>query len=459
MRSARARELLTRLTPRLLRAFSGAGDPDAAFSRFSTFFAGLSAGVQVLSLFEARPALLDLLARLFALAPLLSDKLARRPALLDALIEPRFLAPLAQDGPGARLADLTERLRDAEGFEAKLNVARRFQREEAFRISVQLLEGLADSGQAGAAHAELAEACVSAMTHVAIEEVERQHGPQPGAYAVFALGKFGGRELSDNADLDQMAVYDAPGEQQGLGAPEFYTRVTQRLISALSAPTEEGALYEIDTKLRPSGSKGPVAVRLSSFERYYAEEAWTWEMQALTRLRPVAGDAELGARAMAVAHAALARPRDEAKTLAEVADMRALMDRERAGKSMWDLKLAPGGFVDIEFIAQALQLTHAAATPNVLQSNTGSALDRLAEAGALDGARHARLTQAWRLWSDLQQNLRVCVAGNLAPEEAAAPLKTKIAALVGAESFEAAQAKIGETQSAVRADFVAIIGP
>ncbi|HRP12125.1 MAG TPA: glutamine-synthetase adenylyltransferase, partial [Terricaulis sp.] len=160
MRSARARELLTRLTPRLLRAFSGAGDPDAAFSRFSTFFAGLSAGVQVLSLFEARPALLDLLARLFALAPLLSDKLARRPALLDALIEPRFLAPLAQDGPGARLADLTERLRDAEGFEAKLNVARRFQREEAFRISVQLLEGLADSGQAGAAHAELAEACV-----------------------------------------------------------------------------------------------------------------------------------------------------------------------------------------------------------------------------------------------------------------------------------------------------------
>ena len=226
--------------------------------------------MQVLSLLEARPAFLDLLARLFALAPLLSGKLARRPALLDALIEPRFLLPLAQDAPGARLKDLSERVRDAAGFEAKLNAARRFQREEAFRISVQLLEGMASAAEAGAAHAELAEACVEAMSLAALEEVERAHGPQPGVYAVFALGKFGGRELSDNSDLD-LAVYDAPAEQAGLAAPEFYTRVTQRLISAL-APTEEGMLYEIDTKLRPSGSR-PVAVRFSSFERYYAEEA------------------------------------------------------------------------------------------------------------------------------------------------------------------------------------------
>jgi len=458
MRSARAREALTRLTPKLLRAFAAAGDPDAAFERFSSFFGGLSAGVQVLSLLEARPALLDLLARLFSLAPLLSDKLARRPALLDALIEPRFLTPLAQDAPGARFADLQQRLRDADGFEAKLNAARRFQREEVFRISVQLLDGGANAAESGAAHAELAEACVAAMTHAALQEVERAHGPQPGAFAVLALGKFGGRELSDNSDLDLMAVYDAPPEHSGMAAPEFYTRVTQRLISALSAPTEEGMLYEIDTKLRPSGSKGPVAVRLSSFERYYADEAWTWEMQALTRLRPAAGDPALGAQALAIAHAALARPRDEAKTLGEVADMRALMDRERAGKSMWDLKLAPGGFVDIEFIAQALQLTHAVRDANVLQANTGDALDRLAAAGALDKARHARLTEAWRLWSDLQQTLRVCVGGHLAPEEAAAPLLAKIAALAGAVDFDAARARVSALQKAVREDFEAIIG-
>jgi glutamate-ammonia-ligase adenylyltransferase len=456
MRSERAREVLTRLTPRLLRAFAAAGDPDAAFVRFSSFFGGLSAGVQVLSLLEARPAMLDLLARLFSLAPLLSEKLAQRPALLDALIEPRFLVPLSHDAAGVRLSELQERLRDADGFEAKLNAARRFQREEAFRISVQLLEGMASAAEAGAAHAELAEACVAAMTQVALDEVERAHGPQPGAFVVLALGKFGGRELSDNADLDLMAVYDAPAEHAGLPAPEFYTRVTQRLISALSAPTEEGTLYEIDTKLRPSGSKGPVAVRITSFERYYAEEAWTWEMQALTRLRPVAGDAVLGETVMRIARAALARPRDRAKTLADVADMRALMDRERASKSLWDLKVAPGGFVDIEFIAQALQLI--GHSEDVLRANTGEALDRLAGARALTSEQHARLTEAWRLWSDLQQTLRVCVGGNLAPEEAAAPLLQKVAALAGADTFEAAQARIVALRQSVRAEFEAIVG-
>jgi glutamate-ammonia-ligase adenylyltransferase len=410
-------------------------------------------------LLEARPALLDLLARLFSLAPLLSEKLSTRPALLDALIEPRFGEPLAQDVRGARLSDLSARLKDADGFEEKLNVARRFQREEAFRISVQLLEGMASAGEAGAAHAELAEACVEALTHVAIEEVERAHGPQPGAFAVLALGKFGGRELSDNSDLDLMAVYDAPAEQTGLAAPEFYTRVTQRLISALSAPTEEGALYEIDTKLRPSGSKGPVAVRLTSFERYYAEEAWTWEMLALTRLRPVAGDAALGEKALAIARDALARPRDAEKTLADAADMRALMDRERAGKSEWDLKLAPGGFVDIEFIGQALQLTHAARAPQVLRQNTGEALAELCAAGALSDAQHQRLGEAWRLWSDLQQALRVCVGANLAPDEAAPPLLEKIAALSGAPSFAAAQTRVASLQAEVRRDFEAIVGP
>src|SRR5690606_23306949 len=135
---------------------------------------------------------------------------------------------------------------------------------------------------------------------------------------------FGGRELAEGSDLDLMLVYDAP-EQAG-GAGDYYAKLTQRLISALSAPTEEGALYEIDTKLRPSGSKGPVAVRLSSFERYYAEEAWTWELQALTRMRPVAGDAALGERALATARAAIARPKDRGKILADVADMRARMD-------------------------------------------------------------------------------------------------------------------------------------
>jgi len=457
MRSERARELLTRLTPRLLRALAGAGDPDQAFVRFSAFFGGLSAGVQVLALLDARSSLLDLLARVLSLSPRLADELARRPALLDALIEPRFVLPLSQDAPGALRAELAERLLDVESFEEKLNAARRFHREEAFRIGVQVLEGLASASEAGAAYAELAEACVAAMADAALAEVTRTHGAEPGAFVVLALGKFGGRELAEGSDLDLMLVYDAPPEASAPG--DFYARVTQRLISALSAPTEEGSLYEIDTKLRPSGSKGPVAVRLSSFDRYYAEEAWTWELQALTRLRPVAGDGALSQRVMEIARRTLSAPRDAAKINRDVAEMRGLMERERRSKSAWDLKLAPGGFVDIEFIGQALQLTSAAFAPAVLSANTGEALERLADAGALAPDAFTRLRQAWRTWSDLQQTLRICVAGEFDPSAAPPPLLDRLAGLVGAADFEALEAVVRAQQAAVRADFVQIVGP
>lgn len=456
MRSERARELLTRLTPRLLRALAAAGDPDQAFARFERFFGGLIAGVQILSLLDARPSFLDLLARILTLAPRLADALARRPALLDALIEPRFAVPLSQDDPGAQARQLQERMLDAGNFEAKLNAARRFQREEAFRIGVQVLDNVANAQDAGVAYAELAEACVRAMADAALDEVERMYGPQRGAFVVLALGKFGGRELAEGSDLDIMLVYDAPTDEGGakLTAGEFYARLTQRLISALSAPTEEGSLYEIDTKLRPSGSKGPVAVRLSSFERYYAEEAWTWELQALTRIRPVAGDDGLAGRVMSIAQDTLAQPRDADKVRADVANMRGLMERERASRSVWDLKLTPGGLVDIEFIVQALQLIHAAAHRDVLAANTGDALHRLMHAGALSGDAHDALADAWRLWSDLQQILRICVSGEFEVEVA-----PRLMSLVNVSDFEALEGAIRDVQGDVRNRFVQIVGP
>jgi len=459
MRSERARELLTRLTPRLLRAFAGAGEPDQAFTRFASFFGGMTAGVQVLSLLDARPALLDLLARLLTLAPRLADALARRPALLDALIEPRFTVPLAQDPPQRRRDELAALLADADTFEARLNAARRFQREEAFRIGVQILEGFASAAEAGPAQSDLAEACVDAMALAALAETERQYGPQPGAFVVLALGKFGGCELAERSDLDLMLIYEAAAATES-AAPDFYTRLTQRLISALSAPTEEGVMYEIDTKLRPSGSKGPVAVRMSSFDRYYREEAWTWELQALTRARAVAGDVALGQRLTALAHAAIARPRDNAKVMADVADMRGLMERERRGRSAWDLKLAPGGFVDIEFIAQALQLAHAGDAPEVVAANTGEALKRLTNAGVLNEEAGERLASAWRVFSDLQQVMRIATTtSTFSPETTPAPLMALLSAIVGVTDQGAVEGRLLDLQRGVRADFVQIVGP
>ena len=454
MRSERARELLTRLTPKLLRAFSKAGDPDHAFARFASFFAGLSAGVQVLALLDARPQLLDLLARVLSIAPRQADALAMRPALLDALIEPRFATPLRADQPGARGEELRRRLASEGTFEGRLNSARRFQREEAFRINVQLLDGLAGSEEVGAARADLAEACVVTMADAALAETERAVGPQPGVFCVLALGKFGGAELSSRSDLDLMLVYDTPPGVANAG--DFYTKLTQRLITALSAPTEEGAVYEVDTKLRPSGSKGPVAVRLSSFERYYAEEAWTWELLALTRLRVVAGDAALGMKVTETARAAIGRTHDHQKVLRDVQDMRGLMQRERAARSVWDLKLAPGGFVDLEFITQTLQLI--SGRPDLLAQNTGVAIDRLMVGGALPSEIGAPLRTAFALFSDLNQVLRVSVVSSSDPASWPAPLKARLAQLARVADFDALETRLRTVQAEVRQAFVQLIG-
>jgi len=202
-----------------------------------------------------------------------------------------------------------------------------------------------------------------------------------------------------------------------------------------------------------------VAVRLSSFERYYEEEAWTWELQALTRARPVAGDAGLGARIMETITRTLCRPHDSAKVLADVADMRGRMERERNAKSVWDMKLAPGGFVDIEFIAQGLQLVSAAKAPGVLRANTGEAIEQLARAGALDEALRERLLSAWRKLTELQQTLRIAVGGEFNPETAPSSLKARVIAMLAAADLGSAEQVLRATQAQIRADFVALIGP
>lgn len=456
-RSERARELLTAIMPRLLRAIAESGEPDAAFARFCDFFAGLPSGVTVLSLLQAQPRLLGDLADVLGLAPLMADTLARRPALLDAMVEPAFVRPLAQDPEGARHAALKALVDESGEFETAINAARRFHREEALRIGLQVLQGRASAADAGAAHADLAEACVQVLSDVAVAEVARLHGPPPGVLAVLALGKFGGRELSARSDLDVMVVYDADEGAESAGsrplmAGEYFIKVTQRLISALSAPTEEGLLYDVDMQLRPSGSKGPVAVRLSGFARYYAEEAWTWELLALTRARVVAGDAVLAGGVMAAVQAAIATPRNPDAILPDAADMRARMDRERPGRGVWDLKLQPGGLVDIEFIAQALSI---GAAPH---ANTGAALDALKAKGRLSAEDADLLRAAWTLYSDLQQVLRICVDDLLDPAHAPERLKALLARVAHASDFAALETRLQQTMARVRQVFRKTVG-
>jgi len=436
-RTERGRELFTRLAPRLLDAVQATGAPDSAFNRFADFFGGLSSGVQVQSLFLAQPRLFELIVQVMAYAPQLAQTLARRPAALDALLDSAFFRPF-EDGQGADA--FLQALGRAEGFEEAMDAARRVHREQAFRVGVQVMSGTASAAQAGAAFADLADLCIQGLADAALAETVRQGGVFEGDVAVVALGKCGGREMTARSDLDLMTLYrsaDPAGMSavKGWSADVFYARFTQRLIAALSAPTGEGGLYEVDMQLRPTGSKGPVAVSLKAFETYYDREAETWEMLALTRARIVwSSSAAFADQAAGAIEAALRRPRDAARTAADVREMRALLEAERPPSGFWDLKLTPGGLVDVEFAAQHLQIIHAAAGGPLAQ-NTGEALAALDAAGLGDPAALADLGEAWRLQQDLSQLLKLALEDRADPDEEPKGLQALLARAGGARSL------------------------
>jgi glutamate-ammonia-ligase adenylyltransferase len=256
----------------------------------------------------------------------------------------------------------------------------------------------------------------------------------------------GGRELSASSDLDLMLLYEPP---EGVGADGLATRFVQRLIAALSAPTEEGQLYTVDTQLRPSGRAGPVAVKFSSFAGYYEKEAWTWEFMALTRLRPVTGDADLSARITTAARAALAHKSADPRITADILDMRRRMARERPPKSRWDLKLTPGGLVDIEFVIQHEILMAAASHPEVVEPASRKAIDALTAAGRFSGDESALLREGLEFQLDLQQALRIASGQTFDPDHASVGLKAWLASVVNANDFDDLLRKLQSIQGKI----------
>ncbi|HYE47464.1 MAG TPA: bifunctional [glutamine synthetase] adenylyltransferase/[glutamine synthetase]-adenylyl-L-tyrosine phosphorylase [Caulobacter sp.] len=458
-RTERGRELFTRLAPRLLEAAHATGAPNAAFRRFGDFFERLTSGVQVQSLFLAQPKLFELVVQVMAFAPQLAQTLARRPAALDALLDPAFFAPF-EGGQGALAFDAA--LAAADGFEAAMDAARRVHREQAFRIGVQVIGGAATAADAGGGFADLADLCITGLAPAALSETVRQGGAFPGEVAVIALGKCGGREMTARSDLDLMTLYRASepaamSAERGWGAETFFGRFTQRLIAALSAPTGEGGLYEVDMQLRPTGSKGPVAVSMAAFEAYYEREAETWEMLALTRARVAwASSPAFAADCEAVIETALRRPRDRERTAADVRDMRQLMEEERPPSGPWDLKLGPGGLVDIEFAAQFLQLAEAPAG-GPLRQNTGEALAALAQAGMASADRLAALERAWRMQQDLSQLLKVALEDGADPEAEPRALKALLARAGGARDFRTLKTALAKAQREARGAYEALV--
>ena len=461
-RSPRSRERLTALMPVLLRALSKTADPDTAFTRFDQFLTGLPAGVQLFSMLYSNPSLLDLLADICGTAPRLASYLSRNQAVLEAVVDPDFFSVLPE--PAALSKSLTAALVSARDYQDALDFARVWAREHRFRLGVRILSGSADAAEAGPAYAAIAKEIIAGLEPFARRQIEARHGTLPGGRAVIVgMGKLGSREMSAESDLDLIMIYDmADLEQESDGekplyAAQYYGRFCQQLINALTAPTAEGALYQVDMRLRPSGNAGPVATQLSRFAAYQASEAWTWEHMALTRARVVVGPEDLARDVSNTIRDTLCRRRDRAKTATDVVDMRARIEREYPSDNPWELKHVRGGLIDMEFIVQYLQLIHAHEHPGILNVHTRSSLAAAGRLGVIEAERADALLAALDLNHNLTQIIRICVTGVFEPENTTDGLKTLLARAGDAPGFSILEAQLIESQMTVRRAFDEIV--
>jgi [glutamine synthetase] adenylyltransferase / [glutamine synthetase]-adenylyl-L-tyrosine phosphorylase len=458
-RSARARERLIEFLPSLLEAFGRTAEPDLAFVTFDRVISGMPAGLQLFSLLAANPSLLRLVADIMGTAPRLARIIGRRPRLLDAVLDPNFFGTIPTP---ERLRELTgAALAEASDYQEALDRARIVGREQAFLIGVRVISGNLSARQAGAAYADLAEALIEVLAKRVEGELIRSHGRIPGGEAaVLALGKLGGREMTAGSDLDLIVVYNYPGADaqsdgaKSLTGSQYYTRFTQRLIAALSADTAEGSLYQVDMRLRPSGSQGPVATKLSSFAAYQRSSAWTWEHLALSRARTLTGPASLRQQIKETIKDVLSAPRDRAAIAADVRTMRAKIAEEKGSTDIWDLKQVRGGLVDLEFIAQFLQVVSA---EDGLDQNTELALTKLAEAGVLNSREAEILVPAARLYHTLTQVLRLCLDKPFVADEAPRALKDLLARAADMPDFSMLEATLTDTLAAVHKAFDRIV--
>jgi glutamate-ammonia-ligase adenylyltransferase len=463
LRGEAARAHLEALLPVLVEQIARTDNANATLVLFDHFLANLHGAARLLSLLRQNPDLIALVAFVLGIAPRLAETLARHPEVMDALVDPSFFDALPGDAElGRRLNDALAQSRYDEDL---LERIRMFGLEYMFLIGVRILSGTVTARQAGEAFARLADAVIRAVYRAVSGNFAASYGHLRGeASAVLAMGKLGGREMTASSDLDLILIYDfddghpeSDGERPLYGA-QYFARLTQRLINALTAQTNYGALYEVDMRLRPSGRAGPLATQIGGFTSYQEGEAWTWEHMALTRARVVAATPGFGQRVEAVIRDILRRPREPELIAGDVAEMRGAIAKEKGDSERWDIKYAAGGLVDIEFIAQYLQLIHAPDLPDILDTSTARVLDKARALHVLPVEEAEVLRPAVQLYHDLTQILRLCLSGPFDPKSAGAGLLRLLARAADVPDFAALDATLVETQAKVRASFVRILG-
>ena len=356
LRSTAAQDAFEAVLPALVKGFAAAPDPLLTVNRLSSLIERLPSAVNLFRLLEARPQLLRLLTNILCHAPALSAELARRADLLDGLIDASAF------DPAGSVEAIATRLRQPGDIESQLDRLRRGVGEMRFALGAQIVEAVSDPLDVAAGYARIAEAAACVVADAVITEFERSHGRMADSeLVILALGRMGGAALTHASDLDLIYLFtgDFAAESDGakpLGAVHYYNRLAQRITAGLSVATAAGPLYEVDTRLRPSGAKGPLSVSLDGFAQYQREEAWTWEHMALTRARIVYGSAEARAATEVIIASVLTKPRDQALLRADVIKMRADITAHKPPKSELDVKLGTGGLVDLEFCIHLRQL-------------------------------------------------------------------------------------------------------
>jgi [glutamine synthetase] adenylyltransferase / [glutamine synthetase]-adenylyl-L-tyrosine phosphorylase len=464
LRGPAARTVFAELVPLLIDHIARAENPDAALIVFDRFLGNLHGGARLFSLLRQNPDLVALVASVLGTAPRLADTLAANPQVMDALIDTGFSGALP--GPEALEASLAVSLAQSDSHEDFLDRVRAFGQEQMFLIGARILSGTVSARQAGEAFAGLADTVVRAMHRRIADSFVAAHGVvRGGASAVLAMGKLGGREMTASSDLDLIVVYnfdEAHPESDGarpLHAAPYFARFTQRLVNALTTQTNYGRLYAVDMRLRPSGRSGPVATSLPAFSEYQRKEAWTWEHMALTRARVASvSSPALAAEVETVIREVLCTPRDADMVAGDVVEMRRAVAAEKGDRARWDLKNVAGGLIDIEFIAQFLELVYAAREPSILNPSTGRVLERAARLGILSVEDAEVLRPAERLYQDLGQILRLCLTGPFEPKAAGGSLLSLLARAADVPDFAALEAHLAETQERVRKCFVRILG-
>jgi glutamate-ammonia-ligase adenylyltransferase len=450
LRSGPSREALEELLPGLMRTLAAAPDPVRALNRLDDLIGRLPSAINFFKLLAARPGLVEMLAELLSHAPTLADALGRRAELLDGLIDTSAFDP---PPPVEALAAQFARLEEGEDYQALLDRVRQRVNDRRFALGAQIIRG-GDPLEAGRGYSRVAEAAIEALGAATVAEFERAHGKVPGGdLVIVALGRLGGGVLTHASDLDLVYLFTGSFETESdgpkpLGATQYFNRLAQRITNALSVHTAAGPLYEVDTRLRPSGAQGLLAVSLDSFARYQREEAWTWEHLALTRARPVFGSPQARAALGAILTETLERPRDFDELARHAVKMRGDIARHKPPASDLDVKLVSGGLVDLEFLIHINQFRHNMAFDPDLRA----ALEQLVAAGHLAGD----LIAAHDLITRFLVVSRLVSPKSTEPPEATRPL---VARACGAESWDALLESYRQARQRVREAWDALAAP